>query len=143
LGGLDWDLHWSIKFPLIVVTAVGLLLLSYHYLVRNTYFGEILNGLRHLHKVTSMAPSGSETRVADGKLVVAELFKVRKRYGVTQALDGVDLKIHAGELLALLGPNGAGKSTAVSCLLGLEHPDEGTALVFGSPPQAIESRRQV
>jgi peptidoglycan/LPS O-acetylase OafA/YrhL len=42
-----WPLHWSIKFPLVVAVAVAVLLVSYHYLVRSTYVGVILNGRRY------------------------------------------------------------------------------------------------
>jgi hypothetical protein len=50
---LKWPLHWSIKFPMIVTVAITLLLLSYHYLVRNTYIGQILNGRRYPGSVAS------------------------------------------------------------------------------------------
>jgi ABC-type multidrug transport system ATPase subunit/fucose 4-O-acetylase-like acetyltransferase len=136
---LKWNLHWGIKFPLIIGAALALLLLSYHYLVRNTYIGEILNGRRHKHADATPDRTTSQT---DGP-VIAELSGVRKRYGTTVALDGVDLQIRSGELLAFLGPNGAGKSTAISCLLGLQDPDSGTVTVLGGSPHAIESRRHV
>jgi ABC-type multidrug transport system ATPase subunit/peptidoglycan/LPS O-acetylase OafA/YrhL len=136
---LKWNLHWGIKFPLIVGAALALLLLSYHYLVRNTYIGEILNGRRHKHADTTTDRTTSQM---DGP-VIAELSGVRKRYGTTVALDGVDLQIRSGELLAFLGPNGAGKSTAISCLLGLQDPDSGSVTVLGRSPHAIESRRHV
>lgn len=58
---------------------------------------------------------------------VASLARVTKRYGAATALDGVDLALRPGELLALLGSNGAGKTTAVSLLLGLQRPDAGEA----------------
>jgi peptidoglycan/LPS O-acetylase OafA/YrhL len=51
---LKWNLHWSIKFPLIVGVAVAILLVSYHYLVRNTYLGEILNGRRYSPRSNSL-----------------------------------------------------------------------------------------
>ncbi len=54
-----------------------------------------------------------------------------KRYGRTQALDGIDLKARAGTVLGVLGPNGAGKTTAVRILATLLRPDSGTALVGG------------
>jgi ABC-2 type transport system ATP-binding protein len=59
---------------------------------------------------------------------------LRKSYGEVRAVDGVDLVIAPGEVVALLGPNGAGKSTAVDILLGLTRPDVGEARIFGRPP---------
>jgi ABC-2 type transport system ATP-binding protein len=56
---------------------------------------------------------------------------LKKAFGSTQALDGVDLQIHEGTVLGLLGPNGAGKTTAVRVLATLLTPDEGHAEVFG------------
>jgi ABC-2 type transport system ATP-binding protein len=56
---------------------------------------------------------------------------LRKAYGSFVALQGLDLQIAAGEILALLGPNGAGKSTAVKCIVGLLRPDAGSVLVDG------------
>lgn len=74
---------------------------------------------------------------------VASLAGVVKRYGVLTALDGLDLMLHRGELLALLGPNGAGKSTAISLLLGLVRADAGRVELFGRDPQDIAARRRV
>jgi oleandomycin transport system ATP-binding protein len=56
---------------------------------------------------------------------------LRKRFGATQALDGVDLAVPAGTVLGVLGPNGAGKTTAVRILATLLQADSGTALVGG------------
>ena len=56
---------------------------------------------------------------------------LRKRFGTTQALDGVDLAVPAGTVLGVLGPNGAGKTTAVRILATLLQADSGTALVGG------------
>jgi ABC-2 type transport system ATP-binding protein len=74
---------------------------------------------------------------------IAQLQHAVKRYGQVTALDGVDLQLHCGELLALLGPNGAGKSTAVSLLLGLQRADGGCATLFGLDPQWLEARRRI
>jgi ABC-2 type transport system ATP-binding protein len=74
---------------------------------------------------------------------LASLSGVRKRFGKVQALDGFDLAVKRGELLAVLGPNGAGKSTAISILLGLQTADEGKAELFGHAPQEIEGRRRI
>jgi ABC-2 type transport system ATP-binding protein len=54
-----------------------------------------------------------------------------KRYGEVVALDGLDLSVPKGTVLALLGPNGAGKTTAIRILTTLLEPDEGTAEVAG------------
>src|SRR6195952_4606920 len=54
-----------------------------------------------------------------------------KRFGSTQALDGVDLHAPAGTILGVLGPNGAGKTTAVRVLATLLKPDSGTARIGG------------
>jgi ABC-2 type transport system ATP-binding protein len=66
-----------------------------------------------------------------------------KRYDRLTALDGVDLVLRRGELLAVLGPNGAGKSTSIGLLLGLIRPDAGRAELFGLDPQRIEARRRI
>jgi oleandomycin transport system ATP-binding protein len=56
---------------------------------------------------------------------------LRKRFGTTQALDGVDLAAEAGTVLGVLGPNGAGKTTAVRVLATLLRPDAGSARIGG------------
>ncbi len=65
---------------------------------------------------------------------------LRKQYGRTSALDGVDLEIGAGELVGLLGPNGAGKSTLVKIACGLVRPSGGSAAVCGAPAGSREAR---
>jgi ABC-2 type transport system ATP-binding protein len=56
------------------------------------------------------------------------------RYGQVRAVDGLNLSIATGEVVALLGPNGAGKSTSIGLLLGLLRPGGGSVEVFGQPP---------
>jgi ABC-2 type transport system ATP-binding protein len=66
------------------------------------------------------------------------LHGLTKRYGEVTAVDGLDLTIRTGEVVALLGPNGAGKSTTIDMMLGLAKPDRGTAAIYSLPPgQAI------
>jgi ABC-2 type transport system ATP-binding protein len=68
---------------------------------------------------------------------------LRKSYGDTLALDGVDLEVAEGTIFALLGPNGAGKTTAVQILSSLIRPDGGEVRVAGhdlaQEPDAIRS----
>lgn len=52
----DWAAHWSIKFPFIVATAIGVLLASYHLLVRDTRVGQLINGRRHPRRSRAIPP---------------------------------------------------------------------------------------
>lgn len=81
--------------------------------------------------------------MTDPSAAVARLAGAVKRYGRLVALDGVDLMLRRGELLAVLGSNGAGKSTSIGLLLGLIRPDAGRAELFGLDPQRIEARRRI
>lgn len=58
---------------------------------------------------------------------------VKKRYGKTEALKGVDISVRPSEFVGLLGPNGAGKSTLFQIATGLFAPDGGEVEVFGLP----------
>src|SRR3954466_2843687 len=60
-----------------------------------------------------------------------EAWSLRKRFGDTQALDGVDLAVRTGTVHGVLGPNGAGKTTAVRVLATLLKADDGSAIVAG------------
>src|SRR3954451_11259609 len=59
---------------------------------------------------------------------------LRKAFGPTRALDGLDLAVEEGEVHGFLGPNGAGKSTTLRILLGLLRADGGTAVLLGGDP---------
>ncbi|WP_017610356.1 ABC transporter ATP-binding protein [Nocardiopsis xinjiangensis] len=63
-----------------------------------------------------------------------EVTDLRKSYGDTHAIAGLDLRIPRGEIFSFLGPNGAGKSTTVEILEGFRHRDGGTARVLGQDP---------
>ncbi|HTF79219.1 MAG TPA: ATP-binding cassette domain-containing protein, partial [Bradyrhizobium sp.] len=54
-----------------------------------------------------------------------EVKNIVKKFGAFAALDGVDLKVANGELLALLGPSGSGKTTLLRIIAGLDWPDAG------------------
>jgi ABC-2 type transport system ATP-binding protein len=66
-------------------------------------------------------------------MTVIEAHALRKTFGTTIALDGVDLRIEEGRILGLIGPNGAGKSTALNAILGLT-PYHGELKVLGRDP---------
>jgi ABC-type multidrug transport system ATPase subunit len=141
---MDWPLHWSIKYPLIIAATLGLLLPAYHWLVRPTVIGAILNGRRQPRgKVPTMAPplvqAAGVLHPADAS-AVAVLRGVSKRYGERIALHPLDLEVRPGQVLALLGPNGAGKTTAINLWLGMLQPDSGSALTFAGTPGDVHSR---
>ncbi len=64
-----------------------------------------------------------------------DLSTVVRAFPSVRAVDGIDLTIERGETVALLGRNGAGKSTTISLLLGLDEPDEGGVMLFGTSPE--------
>jgi ABC-2 type transport system ATP-binding protein len=66
-----------------------------------------------------------------------EVDGLRKRFGAAQALDGMTFTVLDGQVTGFVGPNGAGKSTTMRVILGLDAPDEGTALIGGQPYRAL------
>ncbi len=70
---------------------------------------------------------------ADINRPLLEVQGAAKRFGGVQALGGVDLRIHRGEVHGLIGPNGAGKTTFFNVLTGLYPPDAGTFSLDGRP----------
>jgi ABC-2 type transport system ATP-binding protein len=65
-----------------------------------------------------------------------DLRGLRKSFGTVRAVDGLDLAVRPGEVVAFLGPNGAGKTTTIDMLLGLAEHDEGSVRVLGLEPSA-------
>ena len=68
------------------------------------------------------------------------LSSVRKRFGKTEAVRGMDLVVPEGSLTGFIGPNGAGKSTTIRMIMSIIHPDEGSVEVLGSDAIAAKDR---
>lgn len=83
------------------------------------------------------------------EIPVLEVRGLRKRYGMVEALRGVDVDLYRGEVLGLVGDNGAGKSTFVKCLAGVHEADggsirlEGRLIEFRSPHEGREAGIEV
>jgi ABC-2 type transport system ATP-binding protein len=73
---------------------------------------------------------------------VISVSQLHKKYGQTQAVNGLDLEIEQGEIFALLGPNGAGKTTTVEILEGFRDRDSGDVKVLGFDPATKGSAGQ-
>ena len=82
---------------------------------------------------------------APSRTPALRLRDLRKHYGDVRAVDGIDLTVERGEIVAFLGPNGAGKTTTIDMLLGLARPTSGTVQVSAAtrrrPSPAARSPR--
>jgi putative spermidine/putrescine transport system ATP-binding protein len=67
---------------------------------------------------------------------------IRRAFGTTYALDGLDLQLRPGELLALLGPSGCGKTTALRLLAGFDSPTEGQVLIGGKDVTGVPAAKR-
>jgi len=80
------------------------------------------------------APVRTTPPIADGRAAPPALLVgsgLRKRFGRTEALRGIDFELQPGELVAVMGRSGSGKSTLLHCLAGIVPPDEGTVMFEG------------
>ncbi|MGW3265139.1 ABC transporter ATP-binding protein [Streptomyces sp. NPDC001056] len=81
-------------------------------------------------------------KAATEQAATVEFRGLRREFGATVALDGLDLTVRPGEFLALLGPSGCGKTTALRMLAGFEHPDSGAVLVDGRDITQVPAHRR-
>jgi simple sugar transport system ATP-binding protein len=89
--------------------------------------------VQRLGLVLTTEGPGAEAASPAAEAPVAEAIGIRKHFGSTQALRGVDLSLRPGRCLGLVGRNGAGKSTLVSILSGIYPPDAGEVRFDGRP----------
>jgi putative ABC transport system ATP-binding protein len=76
------------------------------------------------------------------KQTILEARGVRRRFGPTEALRGVDLSVDAGEIVAVIGPSGSGKSTLLYCLAGILTPDDGEVWFAGGRVDDLRERER-
>ena len=79
---------------------------------------------------------------ASPRSVAVQLKALSRRFGTVRALDGLDIELAPGELVALLGPSGCGKTTALRVLAGLEDADSGQVLVDGNDVTTMPANRR-
>jgi putative spermidine/putrescine transport system ATP-binding protein len=89
---------------------------------------------------TGTRATAQAERVATGTAV--HLRDLHRSFGPARALDGLDLELHPGELVALLGPSGCGKTTALRVLAGMETVDSGEVLVDGKDITRLPVRKR-
>ena len=77
---------------------------------------------------------------AGRRRIVLELDDVQTFYGAIQALKGISLEVHEGEIVTLIGANGAGKSTTLRSINGLNHPRAGHDQLRGHGHHATRRR---
>ncbi len=92
---------------------------------------------------TAAAPGGPDGLARSGVPSVVKVSSLAVSFGPVRALDGIDLEIRAGEVVALAGENGAGKTTLVRCLAGDIAPSSGEILLGGRPlpPDPVSAAR--
>jgi len=71
-----------------------------------------------------------------------EIVNVSKKYGNTQAVNGVSLKVGTGTFTVILGPSGSGKTTLLRCVAGFEKPDSGSIIIDGTPVTDLPPRER-
>jgi putative ABC transport system ATP-binding protein len=74
--------------------------------------------------------------------VILEAVKLRKRFGLTEALRGADLSVRTGEVVAVMGPSGSGKSTLLHCMAAILRPDDGSVIFEGRRIDTLSDRQR-
>lgn len=86
-------------------------------------------------ETTQTAPTAPQDAGTSPSGTALHATGVHRHFGSVRAVDGVELSVDRGEIVALLGPNGAGKTTFLDMVLGFTEPTSGTLSVLGTSPQ--------
>ncbi|MFL6101602.1 MAG: ABC transporter ATP-binding protein [Actinomycetales bacterium] len=91
--------------------------------------------------LSGTSPRGPAYNVEyDARFAAVALTDVHKHFGSVRAVDGIDLTVEPGEIVAFLGPNGAGKTTTIDMILGLSRPSRGDVEILGMAPHEAIAR---
>src|SRR6188768_2427010 len=91
---------------------------------------------------TTMSPPPPISAPIVGELLLG-LSQIDAGYGPIRALHGINLKVHAGEIVSLIGGNGAGKTTTLLCCSGIVRPTAGTIQLRGQPIHTLPAHEIV
>ena len=91
------------------------------------------------HSLTETTPSGASSAPADGQVMIRAR-DLRKTFGDFEAVKGIDVEVHRGEVFGFLGPNGAGKSSTMRMISAISPVTSGELTVLGMDPWADASR---
>lgn len=86
--------------------------------------------------LTTLHRPSAAGRKHDSSTMAVSARGLTKNFGKIRAVNGIDLEVQPGEIVAFLGPNGAGKTTTIDMLLGLTRPDSGTVSIYGQSPRS-------
>src|SRR5687767_158449 len=85
-------------------------------------------------------PAAGESSPEQARAVLLQTRGLKKRFGRTVALDGIDLSVREGEIYGFLGRNGAGKTTTIRALMGILAPDAGEIELLGRAVRRVDVR---
>jgi ABC-2 type transport system ATP-binding protein len=94
-----------------------------------------------MNQSTALTPGPTNRAAAhEAGPAAISLVDVHKHFGDVRAVDGIDLVVEPGEIVAFLGPNGAGKTTTIDMMLGLSQPTRGAVEIYGMEPHRAIAR---
>lgn len=93
-----------------------------------------------MNHATTLTGASGRAPAYDAESAAIALTDVHKHFGSVRAVDGIDLTVEPGEIVAFLGPNGAGKTTTIDMMLGLSRPTRGEVEIYGMAPHDAIAR---
>ena len=135
-----WPLHWGVKYPFILVASFAVLFLSYHFLVRPSFIGQLFNGRKVRAPAIQVAPV-SATAGAGAGPGVPRCTASPSATAPTPRWPASTSNCGPASCWRCSGPNGAGKTTAIGLWLGLTEADAGQVTCSAARRRTIDRRR--